>query len=138
MTVMSKHAVHPRGENTATGAYSPAIVVGDIVFVAGQGPMNLETKRFETSDFEHEVRLTIDNVRAVLEAADCSLDDVVKVHVHLQNINDIARFNAVYQGYFNEPYPARTTVQSVLGDISIEIDVIAVRASGHQRGEATP
>ncbi len=130
MTESSKQAVNPKGKDTATGAYSPGIAFGDFVFVAGQGPMNLDTGEFETPDFEHEVRLTLENVRAVLDAADVGFDDLVKVQVHLQNINDIGRFNAIYQSYFTKPYPARTTVQSVLGDISIEIDAIAMRGAG--------
>jgi 2-iminobutanoate/2-iminopropanoate deaminase len=64
----------------------------------------------------------------VLAGAGATLADVVKVSIHLQNINDFARMNAVYEKFFPEPRPARTTVQSVLtAGISIEIDAIAIR-----------
>jgi 2-iminobutanoate/2-iminopropanoate deaminase len=55
------------------------------------------------------------------------MSDVVKSTVHLANLDDFAAFNAIYQQYFTEPYPTRTTVGSTLRDIQVEIDVIAYR-----------
>jgi 2-iminobutanoate/2-iminopropanoate deaminase len=97
--------------------------------------LNRETGKFETADFEHQVRLTLQNVESVLTAAGCRLNDVVKVNVHLQNINDFDRLNAIYQQFFEPPQPARTTVQSVLvAGISVEIDAIAVRGCSGSEG----
>ena len=132
--LVNKQPVFPSGKNTAAAAYSPGIVAGDLVFVSGQGPLNPETMQFENRDIEHQTRLTLENVRRVLQAADCTMADVVKATVHLQNINDFAAFNAAYESFFEAPQPARTTVQSVLGaGISVEIDVIAMRGCGGQR-----
>ncbi len=126
MTTKTAFQLNPHADESAP--YSSGIRVGDLVFVAGQGPVNQATGKFEIGDFEHEVNLTLQNVAAVLAAADCTLDDVVKVSVHLQNINDFERFNAIYRTYFSHPRPARTTVQSVLMlGISVEVDAIAVR-----------
>lgn len=111
--------------------YSPAILVGDLMFVSSQGPLNPGTKTFESYDVEHQTRLTLHNLQRIPVGADSSLQDAVKVKVHLQNINDIAQFNAIYGEYFAPPRPARTTVQSVIGaGVSLEIDAIAVRGCG--------
>jgi 2-iminobutanoate/2-iminopropanoate deaminase len=133
-----KQRIYPAGERLNNPAYSPGILVGELVFVSGQGPLNPETKEFEVHDFEREVELTLSNVERVLVSAGASLRDVVKVTVHLQNINDFMRMNTVYERYFPEPRPARTTVQSVLmSGISVEIDAIAVRGCGGLAEEAT-
>jgi 2-iminobutanoate/2-iminopropanoate deaminase len=127
----TKQAIYPDGGGLVNPAYTPGIRVDNLVFVSGQGPFNSDANRFETSDFEHQVELTLRNVERVLTSAGASLDDVVKVTVHLQNINDFASMNAVYEKFFPDPRPARTTVQSVLmAGISVEIDAIAVRGCG--------
>ena len=124
---LDKTPVFP-GRDTATGAYSPGVAVGETVYVSGQGPLDPGTGEIRGSTIEEQTELTLANVRRVLEAAGCALDDCVKVAVHLADINDFDRFNAVYSRIFNRPYPARTTVQSVLwGGILIEIDAIAAR-----------
>jgi len=126
-----KQPIYPASKNTATGAYSPGLKVGNFVFVSGQGPLNPETKMFENLDIKHQTRLTLLNVQRVLEEAGSGLQDVVKVTVHLQNINDFDDFNDTYCTFFSECYPTRTTVQSVLAEgISIEIDAIAIHGCG--------
>lgn len=127
----TKEVILVSGKESADAPYAPGICVDDLIFVSGQGPLNPETQQFETSDFDHQVALTIRNVERVLLAANSSLDDVVKVTVHLQNINDFDRMNAVYKRLFSAPRPARTTIQSVLvAGISVEIDAIAIRDCG--------
>jgi len=135
MTANLKRPLFPDAQNTATGAYSPGLCVGELVFVSGQGPLDPDSKTFQRGDIEAQTTLTLGNVAAVLRQADCSLRDVVKVTVHLQNINDFDQFNSAYMAVFQPPYPARTTVQSVLAEgISIEIDAIAVRGCGGAGG----
>lgn len=66
------------------------------------------------------------NIKLILEAAEASLDNVVKVTVYLSNMDDFAEYNNVYRDFFNEPFPVRTAVGSDLGDvIKVEINVIA-------------
>lgn len=133
-----KHAVLPDNQDTALHPYSPAIACGDLVFVSGQGPLDVETMRFVLGDIEQQVQLTLDNVRRVLEAAGCTLDDCVKVQVHLRDIGDFERFNRVYEKNFSKPYPARTTVQSGLAaGIAVEIDAVAVRGCGSTKNGRT-
>lgn len=126
-----KQAISPSHKPLIGLPLSPGLIVDNLVFVSGQGPLNHETGKFENLDIEHQTCLTLRNVQQILAEAGCSLSDVVKVSVHLQNINDFSKFNAIYQEFFTNPYPTRTTVQSVLGaGISIEIDAIAVRGCG--------
>lgn len=134
----SKRAIFPMDTNTATGAYSPGVGVGDFVFVSGQGPIDFTTREFQLGTIESETLLTLENVGRVLAAAGASLDDVVKVTDHLRNIDDFSRFNSVYSKFFPHPYPARTTVQSVLASgISIEIDAIAICGCGTKQAVAS-
>jgi 2-iminobutanoate/2-iminopropanoate deaminase len=114
------------------GPYTPGVCVGEMVFVSGQGPLDPDTGKIRGESIEEQTELTLANVRRVLEAAGCSMNDCVKATVHLRDMADFDRFNGVYQRFFDPPHPARTTVQSVLwSGIMVEIDVIAVRgASG--------
>ncbi|MCP9235894.1 RidA family protein [Lewinella sp. JB7] len=118
---------HPdRAEDFSTGAYSDGLVCGDLLFVSGQTPIDFKTKTYQLGTIEEETRQTLDNIKAILEAAGCTLDNVMKSTVHLADSNDFGRFNEVYASYFSGVRPARTTVQSGLQNgIKVEIDVIA-------------
>ncbi|HWC74747.1 MAG TPA: RidA family protein [Gemmatimonadales bacterium] len=112
------------------GPYSQAIVEGDFIFVAGQGPTNPETGERELGDVRSETKRIFENLRAILQAAGASLDHVVKCNVYLRDINDFAAMNEVYQTYFSAPFPARTTIQAgaLPGGIAVEIECIARKA----------
>jgi 2-iminobutanoate/2-iminopropanoate deaminase len=112
------------------GPYSQAIVEGDFIFVAGQGPTNPQTGKRELGDVRSETQRTFENLRAILQAAGASLDDVVKCNVYLRDINDFAAMNEVYQTFFTAPFPARTTIQAgaLPGGIAVEIECIARKA----------
>ncbi len=107
------------------GVYSQAIVADGFVFVAGQGCINPETNEFEYGDIQSEARRTLQNIRAILEAAGSSLKEVVRVGVFLADLNDFAAMNQVYKEFFPENPPARTTVGVQLPKIKIEVDCIA-------------
>ncbi len=107
------------------GVYSQAIVADGFVFVAGQACVNPRTNEFEYGDIQSETRQTLENIRAILEAAGSSLKEVVRVGVFLADLNDFAAMNEVYKQYFPEDQPARTTVGVQLPKIRIEIDCIA-------------
>ena len=106
--------------------YSQGIAADGFIFVSGQGPADPKTGEMKLGDIKDETRQTLENVKAILKAAGATMDDVVKVHVYLNNINDFAAMNDVYRKYFGESLPARTTVGvSLAAGMKVEIDVIA-------------
>lgn len=121
------------GAPTPTGPYSQAIRAGGLVFVAGQRPQDPVTGQI-ADGVAAQARQVLQNVRSVLEEAGCTLDDVVKVTVHLADLRDFDTFNGVYREFFAEPYPARTTVGSSLRGILVEIDVIATTPAAREEG----
>ena len=109
------------------GPYSQAIVEGDFLFVSGQGPINPVTNQLELGEARAETKRVFENIKAILQAAGSSLDQVVKCNVYLRDINDFAAMNEVYKTYFSPPFPARTTIQAgaLPGGIAVEIECIA-------------
>lgn len=123
-----KIPVHPAGAPVPAGPYTPAIIAGDFVFVSGQGPLKPGSREIVEGDVRVQTRQVLENIRSILAAAGCTMADVVKVNAHLADMKEFAAYNETYREYFPEPFPARTTVQSVLpGPFSVEIDVIAMR-----------
>jgi 2-iminobutanoate/2-iminopropanoate deaminase len=106
------------------GPYSQGLRVGDFIYVAGQGPADPVTGKV-ADNIEEQTARTLENVKAILEAAGASMADVVKVTAHLSDLNFFSRYNAVYIKYFPDPKPVRTTVGSQLLNIMVEIDVVA-------------
>lgn len=111
------------------GPYSQAIVDGDLVYLAGLGPVSPETGKPELGDIRAQTTLTLRNVKAVLEAAGSSLDNVIRCTVYLLDIRDFAAMNEVYARTFDPPYPARTTIQAAAlpSGIAVEIECTARR-----------
>jgi 2-iminobutanoate/2-iminopropanoate deaminase len=110
------------------GPYSPAIRANGFVFVSGQGPVDPKTGEVFRGDINQQTRMVLENIRAILDAAGCSMAKVVKSNVYLADIGDFAAMNEVYAGFFPSDPPARTTIQAAklpLG-IGVEIDVIAL------------
>ena len=131
---MSKNRIlHPkRNPDFNTGAYSDGIISGDLLFISGQASVDFATSQFMLGTIEEETTRTLDNVRSIVEAAGCTMDDVLKCTVHLSDIADFSKFNQVYTRYFGDIKPARTTVQSVMAEgIKVEIDAI-VKIPGEQ------
>ncbi|CAI6018533.1 RidA family protein [Cohnella sp. JJ-181] len=108
------------------GPYSQGIAAGHLLFVSGQGPID-SAGHIQSGDIEAETRLTLDNIRAIVEAGGYTMDDVVQVGVYLASMADFDRFNAVYRTYFNAPYPARSCIEAGLDGIKVEVDAIACK-----------
>jgi len=125
---MSKYIIQTKRGAPPAGAYSQGWRAGDFLFVTGTGPMDPASGKLVGDTIEQQTDQTITNIAAILEADGASLNDVVKVNVHLSDTSLFARYNAVYAQRFSRPYPARTTVGSDLGHtpgMLIEIDCIA-------------
>ena len=112
---------------SAIGPYSQGIVDGGTVYVSGQGPVDPESGAIVGEDIEAQTERTLENVVAVLAAADCTLDDVVKSTVFVTDMDDYDAVNEVYGEYMGTPYPARSAVEvaDLPIDIGVEIEVIA-------------
>jgi len=122
-----RHPIQTDQAPRPKGPYSQAVASsGRHLYVAGQGPVDPGTGEFVGRSFEEQAVRTFENLKTIVEAAGASLKDVVKVNAYLANMGDFAKFNEIYQRYFSEPYPARTTVHSALVGFMIEIDCVAV------------
>lgn len=118
------------------GPYSQAVAGGGFVFLAGQGPTAPDGSRVDGS-FEEQARQTFSNLRALAEAAGGTLADAVRVGVYLRDMAHFATMNAVYEEFFPEPRPARTTIQSDLPGMEIEADAILLLDSPSTGDDAT-
>ncbi len=122
---MSKQQISTQTGAAPKGAYSPGLKVGGFVFVSGQGPFHPETGAVVGATIEEQTAQTLDNVKAILEAAGATMADVVKVTAHLSDLTLFERYNRVYATYFPDPKPTRTTVGSQPLGIMVEIDALA-------------
>ena len=122
-----KQAISSPNAPKAIGPYSPAIRVGQLLFVSGQVPLDPATGQMVEGGIAEQTRRVLDNIGALLEAADRSFADVVRTTIFLAEMNDFGAVNEIYGQYFSEPYPARATVQvaRLPKDARVEIDVIA-------------
>ena len=118
--------IHP---TRADLPYSQAIRAGDFIFVSGQGG-DVNAQGNPVKGIEAQTRQCLENMKQVLQAAGSSLSDVVKVTVFLANIDDFAKMNEVYRGYFPKNAPVRSTIITglVSSDMLIEIECIAYKA----------
>jgi 2-iminobutanoate/2-iminopropanoate deaminase len=123
-TLMRKSVIVPTAPKPA-GPYSHAVVANGFVFVAGQAPLVPETG-VVPDNFKEQVRQTLKNIQTILQGVGCSLQDVVKVNAYLTDPTRFSDFNDVYREFFGENPPVRTTVQTGLIKILVEIDCIAV------------
>jgi 2-iminobutanoate/2-iminopropanoate deaminase len=119
----------PPGSPVPRGPYSPAVRAGDFIFVSGQGPIDPANDQFSFGDIQHETRITLDNIKRILEGCGSSMADVVKCSVFLLDGGDFAAMNEVYSEYFGENKPARTTVEVRFANrqMKVEIDCIAYK-----------
>jgi 2-iminobutanoate/2-iminopropanoate deaminase len=122
---MKKTEIKHPYKSVSTGAYSAGVLCDGWLFISGQGSIDLSTGQVINGTIEEETINTLNHIKLIAEAAGGSVENIVKCTVHLSDINNFEKFDAVYGSFFNEVKPARTTVQSVLADgIKIEIDAI--------------
>lgn len=111
--------------------YSQGVRVGNLVFTSGEGPIDPATGEIAEGTIEEQTLLVFKNIEAILKAAGTSLDHVVKVTAHLQDLNNFDAFNRAYSTLFKPgtTLPVRTTVGSQL-TVPVEVDVVAVIPEG--------
>jgi len=111
----------------AVGAYSQATATEDLVFTAGQIPLTPEGDLLDGADIDVQTEQALENVEAVLAAAGAGLDDVLKVTVYLEDIDDFEEMNAVYGTFFDDDPPARSAVggHELPKGVGVEIEAVA-------------
>lgn len=124
---MEKKIIATTNAPGAIGPYSQAQVIGDLVITSGQLPIDVATGAFPEG-IEAQTRQSLTNVKAIIEAAGLTMDNVVKTTVFLSDMNNFAAMNGVYAEFFTEgKYPARSAVEvaRLPKDALVEIEVIA-------------
>jgi len=120
-----KKSVHTDLAPQAIGPYSQAVQVGNLLFTSGQLGMDPTTNQFPEAVSE-QAKQSLNNVKAIVEAAGASMNDIVKTTVFLKDMNDFAAVNEVYASFFEQPFPARSAVEvaRLPKDALVEIEVI--------------
>lgn len=119
----TQKAPHPKGP------YSQAVIYDGILYISGQGPFDPQTGTIIRGTIEEETRLTLNSVKAIVEEAGFSMEDVIKVTCYLADLNDFEKFNKVYAEFFPKDPPARSTLQAARlpADMKVELDAIVAK-----------
>jgi 2-iminobutanoate/2-iminopropanoate deaminase len=121
--------INTKNAPAAIGPYSQAIEVNGFVYTSGQLPINPETGEFAGSDIKSQTEQSLKNVKAILEEAGLTMQNVVKTTIFLADMADFAAMNEVYSSYFSEPYPARSAVavKTLPKAALVEIECVAAK-----------
>jgi 2-iminobutanoate/2-iminopropanoate deaminase len=125
-----KRIIHTSEAPSPIGPYSQAVLAGDTLYVSGQIALDAETGELITDTLEKETLKVMENLEAVLAAAEMNFSNVVKCSIFLSDMNAFSVVNGIYANFFNELPPARETVEVAClpKNVNVEISCIAVRA----------
>ena len=123
----TKQIIKPAKSPAAVGPYNHAVRVGDLLFCAGQIPLNPADGSLITGDIKAQTERVLENVKAVLDDQKLTFANVVKSTVFMTNLADFAGMNEVYAKYFTSDFPARSTVQvaALPKGANVEIEIVA-------------
>ncbi len=125
-----KKIIYTENAPAPIGPYNQAILVGNTLYTSGQIALNPLTMELVLDDIETETKQVMENMKAVLAAADMTFENVIKASIFIMNMNDFTRINSIYGSYFDEATaPARETVQVAClpKNVNIEISMIAIK-----------
>jgi len=124
---MKKEIIISKKVPAAIGPYSPALKIGNLIFVSGQIPINPKSGKIIEGDIEDQTKMVLENLKAVLESYSIGMENVVKTTIFLKDMNNFSRINKIYSEYFTDQFPARSCVEvsRLPKDADIEIEVIA-------------
>lgn len=124
-----KEVIATKDAPAAIGPYSQAVRSGNMVFVAGQIPLDPKTGQLNTGTDEEQVAQVLENIKAILAADGMTMDNVVSTTVFVRDLNNFSKLNTVYGTYFKDKPPARATIQAARlpRDVAVEISAIAVK-----------
>ena len=122
-----KTIIQPAKSAPAVGPYNHAVGAGDLLFCAGQIPLDPATGQLVPGDIKAQTQRVLENVKAILDDQNLTFANVVKSTVFLTNLADFAAMNEVYAKYFTADFPARSTIQvaALPRGASVEIEVVA-------------
>ena len=123
----TKSIIHPKNSPAAVGPYNHAVRVGDLLFCAGQIPLDPATGQLVAGDIQAQTERVLQNVKAILDDQKLTFAHVVKSTVFMTNLGDFAAMNEIYAKYFTENFPARSTVQvaALPKGAAVEIEIVA-------------
>ncbi|HSU54295.1 MAG TPA: RidA family protein [Candidatus Dormibacteraeota bacterium] len=123
----NKTIIKPAGSAPAVGPYNHAVRIGDLLFCAGQIPIEPATGNLVSGDIKAQTERVLQNVKAILDDQKLTFSNVVKSTVFLTNLADFAGMNEIYSKHFTSDYPARSTIQvaALPKGANVEIEVIA-------------
>ena len=123
----TKKIIKPKNSPPAVGPYNHAVRVGDLLFCAGQIPLDPATGQLVPGDIKAQTERVLENVKAILDDQHLTFANVVKSTVFLTNLADFAGMNEVYAKYFTTDFPARSTIQvaALPRAAMVEIEVLA-------------
>ncbi len=110
----------------AIGPYSQAISTGETIYLSGQIPIDPATGQLISDDFEVQAHQVLKNLAAVARASGGSLADVVKLTVYLIDLGNFQILNAAFADHFDEPYPARSTIQVSALPLGAQVEIDAI------------
>lgn len=124
---MPKTAINTENAPKAIGPYSQAIRSDNLLFCSGQLPVDPKTGKLVEGGVEQQTDQVMKNLSAILKESGCDLNSVLKTTIYIKNMDDFSIINGVYAKYFQEPFPARATVQvaKLPLDVDVEIDAVA-------------
>jgi 2-iminobutanoate/2-iminopropanoate deaminase len=122
-----KKIINTTNAPSPIGPYNQAVIVNNLVFISGTIAMDLQSKQLIKTNIKEETKIVMDYLGAILKAAGCSFDHVVKSTIFLNDMNNFVHVNEVYASYFTGDFPARATIQAARlpKDANVEISVEA-------------
>jgi 2-iminobutanoate/2-iminopropanoate deaminase len=123
-----RELVTAAGAARAIGPYSPALKIGNLLFLSGSIPLDPVSGQLVPGGIVEQTTRVLENIKALLEAAGATFNNVARTTVFMVDLGEFAQMNEVYSKYFTAPFPARSTVQvaKLPREVRVEIDVIAV------------
>ena len=132
---MFNKAIHSSKAPKAIGPYSPAIKLGDFVYLSGQVPLDAETGELVSGGIVEQTHQVFKNIKAILEEMNLETSHIVKTTVFMTDLGEFTAMNEVYSTYFSEPYPARSTVQvgALPKGAKVEIECLVIDTLAYEQ-----
>ncbi len=126
----SKKVILTENAPSPVGPYSQAIQAGEFLFIAGQIPANPSTGEIIRGDIQDATKRVMENLKAIVEEAGYSMDDLVRCRVYLKNMDEFKQMNEVYGSFFGEKPPARAAIEVARLPLDVDVEISAIAWKG--------